>query len=80
MQILKNRQKIIIPRDIIQQIESLPEKKSNIKIIWQPWEDEILMLYGGKKSLRGIAKILGKKNTAIIERYKKLKEKKIEAI
>lgn len=65
----KSKSQIIIPRDILAEICSLPNKNNNQKIIFAPWEDEIIVKYGGLKSLKKIAKILGKKKTAVNDRY-----------
>ena len=66
--------KIVIPQDILSQIESLPNRKCEIK--WQDWEDEVILKYCGIKSFTAIGKILGKTRTATTERYHKLIESK----
>ena len=64
--------KIVIPNDILREIELIPDKRNNQKVVFAKWEDEILIKYGKIKSLKEIAKILNKKPTAVTERYKYL--------
>ena len=73
----KGKDKIIIPRDILNEIASLPNKQCNQKVEFLGWEDELLVKYGKTKSLTKIAKILGKKMTTIRRRYQELLEQQV---
>lgn len=53
---------------IIKEIESLPD----VKIGWTVSMDEILKQYYGKKQTIGLAKVLGKSESAVRNRAKKL--------
>ena len=64
--------KIVIPRDILNEIKSLPDKNNNQKVIFEKWEDDTLLKYGRTKSLKKIAEILNRKVTTVRERYRVL--------
>lgn len=64
--------KIIIPEDILSEIESLPHKKNNKNVVFSEWEDELLIKYGEEKSLTQIASILKKTPTTVMRRRRML--------
>jgi DNA-binding NarL/FixJ family response regulator len=70
--------KIIIPQEILKDLEILPDKKNNQKVTFSEWEDEVLIKYGKSKSLRKIAKILQRKETVVRKRFHELMDEKIK--
>ena len=71
--IKKGMPRILIPKDILEQLEALPPRKAGcIGIQFTPGEDEAIRQFAPFKSMTKIARILGKSPASVMKRYRVL--------
>lgn len=62
-----------IPPEVLEGLNKIPDRSQRYrKIVWEPWEDAVLLTYWGVKRHRDISKLLKKSQNTCLERYRHL--------
>jgi len=71
---LSKIEEVVIPAHVKDALERIPDKRTNKKKTFEPWEDKIILEYYEIKPVPEIGKICGCSEFTVRKRYKELKE------
>ena len=71
---LSKIEEAIIPEHVKEALERIPDKRTNTRKTFEPWQDRVILEYYETKPLPDLGKICGCSEVTIRKRYKELKE------